>query len=95
MFGLFGTLIFVLSLAIGRLYHVELSGSRLKEFGQVVEALVIGFFVYVGLIYFTNGVVYEIPIPRLLLLFAFFLCVLGTVMARVVLDIIQLYGLRK
>jgi len=47
LFSLIAALVFVMSLSISRLYHVELSSSRIRELALVSRALFFGFFVYV------------------------------------------------
>lgn len=91
VFALVAVVIVTSGIGISRLYQNEISTSKLREVFGIIRVVFVAFFVYVGLIYFANGVIYDTPIPRLLLILAFVLMAMGMILARVILDWVQIW----
>ena len=94
VFAIVAAVIVTGGISISRLYQNEISTSKLKEVLGIGRVMLIAFFVYVGLVYFGNGFLYDTPIPRLLLILAFAIITVGILISRTILDWIQLWGLK-
>lgn len=82
LYACLGTLIYVSSMWLHGLYSIDRSGSFLGVFGRVFRAWFVGFFVYVGCLYFTNEMLFAESLPRLLLIFHVVLSVFGVLIYR-------------
>lgn len=82
--------------AFQRLYAIDRMMGILEEVFTIIKSLFVGFFVMIGLIYLTNGFPYDtILIPRLILLYAFILCLMGIIIERFFIKQARLFGIRR
>jgi len=82
--------------AFQRLYTIDRMMGILEEIFTIIKSIFVSFFVMIGLIYLTNGFPYDtILIPRLILLYAFMICMIGIIIERFTIKQFHLFGIRR
>ena len=82
--------------AFQRLYAIDRMMWIIEEIFTIIKSIFVSFFVMIGLIYLTNGFPYDtILIPRLILLYAFILCLVGIIIERFIIKQLRLWGIRR
>ncbi len=90
-YGIIGTIF-----AFQRLYAIDRMMGMIEEVFMIIKSVFVSFFVMIGLIYLTNGFPYDtILIPRLILLYAFGICMASIIIERIIIKQIRLFGIRR
>lgn len=78
-----------------KLYTLDKNSWILEEVFTIVKSIFVSFFILVWVIYLTNWFPYEtILIPRLIIIYAFILSLIGIIIERSLIRIIRWYGFR-
>ena len=70
-FAVVGALLYTLIFSLEQLYRVKISNSKAKEFFDVVKGSIFWFFIYIAILHLSQGYLYHVEVPRLIVLFVF------------------------
>lgn len=79
-----------------KLYTIDANSGILEEIFIITKSLFVSFFIIVWLIYLSNGFPYDtILIPRLIIIYAFLISLIGIIFERSIIRLIRYYGFQK
>lgn len=92
----FGALLLVILFASHKMYAIKITSSKIKETLDIMRYSLYWFLFFSVFVYLAQGIIYHgREIPRLIIIYTFFLTVCWIVISRVILNEIQNYLLRK
>ncbi|MDD2871074.1 MAG: sugar transferase [Candidatus Gracilibacteria bacterium] len=89
LFALFGSMLYLLVFSIHSLYSIKITSSKIKELLEIIRYSFYWLMFFLVAIFLGKGIVYEIEIPRLIVLYAFIIGTLGVILERIILNKIE------
>jgi len=94
-FALYGTLLYIFIFAIHWLYFIKITSSKISEFLQIIRYSFYWLIFYSFFVYLWKWIIYEIEIPRLIVLFTFIIGTLAVILERIFLNKFEYFLLKK
>ena len=94
-FAFFWSFLYILILSIHWLYSIKIFNSKIKEFLEIIRYSFYTFIFFSVIVYLWNWVIYEIAIPRLIVIFTFIIWTILIILERIILNNLQYYLLKK
>lgn len=69
-FAAFGAALYLLIFSLHGLYSLSLTSSKVKEFLDIIIYSFYWFVLFSFVVYFTNGILYGVEIPRLIIIYS-------------------------
>lgn len=95
LFALFWASLYIIVFALHSLYKIQLFNSKIAEFLEIIRYSFYVFIFFSVAIYLWKWVVYEVEIPRLIILFSFIFWAIGVIWERIILNSLQISLLRR
>lgn len=93
-FAFFAAILYIITLALHKLYFLQIFNSKVKEFFEIIRYSFYAFIFFSVVIFLSKWIVYETDIPRLIIGFAFFFGTIWIILERIFLNNFQ-YSLLK
>ncbi len=77
------------------LYNLKVSSSKIKEFLDIIIYSFYSFLIFSLIVFFTRWIFYEFDLPRLLIIYAFFIGLFWIILWRIILNKLQFFLLNK
>lgn len=94
-FSLSWALLYVMLFAAHSLYSIKIINSKIKESLDIIRYSIYWFIFYSVIIYLSKWILYNVEIPRLIILFTLIIWVVFIILWRIILNNIQNYLLSK
>lgn len=94
-FALAWSILLTLVFAIHWLYFIKITSSKIGELLKIIQYSIYWLLFLSFFIYLWNGIIYETNIPRLILLFTFFISTIWIILERVLLNYLEYFLLWK
>lgn len=94
-FALFGSFLYILVLSLHSLYFIKITSSKIKEFLEIIRYSFYWLMFFLVAIFLWKWIVYEIEIPRLIVLYTFIIWTFLVIFERIILNNIEHYLLKK
>lgn len=88
-FALFWSILFIIIFSIHWLYSIKLTNSKISEILDIIFYSIYWFLFFSVFVYFWQWVLYEIQIPRLIILFTLIIWLLFIITHRIIINKIQ------
>lgn len=88
-FAISWAFIYVLIFLISKLYFITISTSKIKEYLSVIKYSIYWFIIFSFLVYFSEDFLYIKEIPRLVIIYTFFIWTFFVLFSRFILNYIQ------
>lgn len=88
-FALIWSLIYCLIFVIHWLYSLKITSSKIKEFLDIILYSFYWFIFFSVIVYFSKWFLYQTEIPRLIILYTFFIWITWIILERIILNKIQ------
>lgn len=89
LFALFWSMLYLLVFSIHSLYSIKITSSKIKELLEIIRYSFYWLMFFLVAIFLWKWIVYEIEIPRLIVLYAFIIWTLGVILERIILNKIE------
>ncbi|MDP2090286.1 MAG: exopolysaccharide biosynthesis polyprenyl glycosylphosphotransferase [Candidatus Gracilibacteria bacterium] len=93
-FAIFGALLYVIVLSLHSLYFIKITGSKIKEFLEIIRYSFYSLMFFLVTIYLGKGIIYQVEIPRLIIIYAFIIGTISVILERIILNNIEYYLLK-
>jgi len=94
-FAFFWSLLYIIVLALHSLYFIKITSSKIKEFLWILRYSIYWLMFFLVGIYLWKWIIYDIEIPRLIVLFTFIIGTTLVIFQRIILNNIEYYLLNK
>ncbi len=94
-FALLGSFLYILILALHSLYFIKITSSKIKEFLWILRYSIYWLLFFFVIIFLWKWIIYEVEIPRLIVLFTFIIWTILVIFERIILNNIEYYLLKK
>ncbi len=94
-FSIFGALLYIFLLASHSLYSSKMDDSKIKEFWDIVRYSLYWFVFFGFFVYLWDQIIYNVEIPRLIILFTLFIWTTFIIIERIILNNILSFFIKK
>lgn len=94
-FALYWAILYTFIFAIHGLYFIKITSSKISEFLQIIRYSFYWLIFYSFFVYLWKWIIYEVEIPRLIVLFTFIIGTLLIILERVLLNKFEYFLLKK
>lgn len=94
-FALFWALLYIIVFSLHSLYFIKITWSKIKEFLEIIRYSFYTLMFYLVAIYLWKWIIYNIEIPRLIVIYAFMIWTIAVILERIILNNIEYYLLDK
>ncbi len=93
-FASFWALLYVLVFSLHSLYFIKITWSKIKEFLEIIRYSFYTLTFFLVTIYLWKWIIYEVEIPRLIVIYAFMIWTISVILERIILNNIEYYLLK-
>ncbi len=94
-FALFWSILYVIVLSLHSLYFIKITSSKVKEFLEILRYSIYWLLFFLVAIFLWKWVIYEVEIPRLIVVFTFVIWTALVILERILLNNLEYYLLKK
>ena len=94
-FAIFWSLLYIVVLSLHSLYFIKITSSKIKEFLEIIRYSIYWLMFFLVAIFLWKWIIYEVEIPRLIVLFTFIIWTTLVIFERIILNNIEYYLLHK
>lgn len=94
-FAFLAGFIYIFIFLLHWLYNLKVSSSKIKEFLDIIIYSFYSFLIFSLIVFFTRWIFYEFDLPRLLIIYAFFIALFWIILWRIILNKLQFFLLNK
>jgi len=95
IFAIFWALLYIFVLSLHSLYSIKITSSKIKEYLEIVRYSFYWLMFFLVAIFLWKWIIYEIEIPRLIVLYAFIIWTISIIIERIILNKIEQILLEK
>ncbi len=94
-FALYWTILYIFIFAIHWLYFIKITSSKIAEFLQIIRYSFYWLIFYSFFVYLWQWIIYDVEIPRLIIVFTFVLGTLAIILERIFLNKFEYFLIKK
>jgi len=94
-FSFLAWIIYIFIFFLHGLYNLKVSSSKIKEFLDIIIYSFYSFLLFAVVVFFTRWILSETDIPRLIMIYSFFISLFWVIFWRIILNKIQFFILSK
>ena len=94
-FALFWSFLYIIVLSLHSLYFIKITSSKVKEFLEIIRYSFYWLMFFLVAIFLWKWIVYEIEIPRLIIIYSFIILTICIILERIILNNIEKILLKK
>lgn len=94
-YSLFAAFILIFIYSIHSLYKIKVVNSKIKEFLNIILYWFYAFLLFSVLVYLWKWFIFNVEIPRLIIIYAFFIWIILIIIQRILLNNLQYYLIKK
>ncbi len=94
-FAIFWSLLYVLVFSLHWLYFIKITSSKVKEFLEIIRYSFYWLLFFLVIIFLWKWIIYEVEIPRLIILYTFIIWTMWVILERIILNNIEYHLLKR
>lgn len=94
-FASFWAFLYILVFSLHSLYFIKITSSKIKEFLEIIRYSFYSLMFFLVAIFLSKWILYDIEIPRLIVIYAFIIWTISVILERIILNNIEYYLLNK
>lgn len=94
-FALYWSILYILLFSLHSLYFIKITSSKIKEFLEIIRYSIYWLIFFLVSIFLWKWIVYDVEIPRLIVIITFFIWTILVILERILLNNLEYYLLKK